>query len=249
MLRHEFSIWLFLMLFFITSCSGKHESKDFIKAGSHKGMKLNGEETTITPGGYYNFSTIMLDANQDGKNDFKFALGYWGSPGMGMRLHSSFSSEHDGALIYGETTSDTIFQRIMRTYGVDHGSGMIIAYTLTQSDCMKRSEEYFPASQSLAFHPIWLREGEIIGGTDDNFRRSSASFVYTDSWPPYTDFHNDTLWISRTENRSDCHCAPDGVPVYVGIALIEHGKIKKGWIRFRLEGSARITFLEMAFQR
>ncbi len=184
MFRCEFSIWFCLMLFFMASCSGNNESDDFIKAGSRKGMKLNIQETTIIPGGYYNFSTIMLDANQDGNKDFKFALGYWGSPGMGMRLHSSFSSEHDGALIYGETTSDTIFQRIVRTYGVDSGSGMIIANTLAQSDCMKRSETFYPASHATIFHPYWLREGDIIGGTDDYFQRSSASFVYTDSWPP-----------------------------------------------------------------
>lgn len=114
---------------------------------------------------------------------------------------------------------------------------------------MKRSEEYFPANHSPTFHPYWLREGDMIGGTADNYQQGSISFVYADNWPPYTDFHNDTLWISRSESRNDCHAAPDSVPVYVGVALIEKGMFKKGWIRFSLEGSAKITFYEMAFQR
>jgi hypothetical protein len=91
------------------SCANSHEPEDIIKAGKRKGMKLKSDEVTILPAGYYQFSNIMLDANQDGTDDYRFSLGYWGSPGMGMKLHSSFSSVHDGALIYGAMSIDTVF--------------------------------------------------------------------------------------------------------------------------------------------
>ena len=80
-------------------------------------------------------------------------------------------------------------------------------------------------------------------------QKTGFSFVYTDSWPTNSTLVNDTLWVSRSESRFDCHAAPDGPSVYVGIAMIEDGKFKKGWIRFRLEGPAKINFEEMAFQR
>lgn len=212
-------------------------------------MVVFSEYQTILPGGYYQFNTIKLDANRDGTDDYIFSLGYWGSPGMGVRLHSSFSSEHDGALLLGVTTNDTVYARTVRTFSVDSGSGMIVAYTITQNDCVRRSEEYIPVNHTSVFHPLWLCEGNQIGGTEDNFQRGSATFVYADSWPPYTNIQNDTLWVSRSESRNDCYAAPDGVPVYVGIAMRIDGILKKGWIRYKLEGSAKITFEEMAFQR
>ncbi|MBK9291959.1 MAG: hypothetical protein IPM52_10080 [Bacteroidetes bacterium] len=238
-----------LCFFLMCACSGKYEPDRPIVAGSHKGMKMQGGPVVIHPGGYYNFETIALDANRDGTDDYKFSLGYWGSPGMGMKLHSSFSSLHDGALLFGTTTEDTLFVRTTRTFSFDPGMNMVVAYTLTKHDCMKRSVEYFPASHAPAFHPLWLNEGDLIGGTEDNFRPVAVSFVYSDSWPPSTTIINDTLWVNRSETRNDCRAVPLGQSVFVGLAMIENGKFKRGWIRFRLDGAEKITFEEMAFQR
>ncbi|MCE1200478.1 MAG: hypothetical protein LWX09_00065 [Bacteroidia bacterium] len=240
----------FLLLFIsasFVSCSGRFEPDVPVKAGSRKGMRVNNESVTLLPGGYYNYSTIKLDANRDGTDDFIFSLGYWGSPGMGMKLHSSLSSAHDGAFIFGTETNDTVFVRSVRTYS--NYEGNIVAYTLTQSDCMRRTAEHLPKSVNKVFTPSWLNEGDAIGGAEDNFQKTGFSFVYTDSWPTNSTFINDTLWVSRSESRFDCHATPDGPSVYIGIAMIEDGKFKKGWIRFRLEGPVKINFEEMAFQR
>lgn len=231
----------------LVSCSGPFEPDMPVKAGSTTGMRVFSEAATILPGGYYQYSTIKLDANRDGTDDYVFSLGYWGSPGMGMKLHSSFSSAHDGALVFGTLSNDTVFVRKLRTYS--NNEGTIIAYTLTQTDCRQRTNEHLPTGVNEVFSPSWIGEGDLIGGSGNDFRKTAFSFVYNDSWPANSTFFNDTLWVSRSEYRSDCHAAPEGRPVYVGIAMIENGKFKKGWIRFRLDGAAKITFEEMAFQR
>jgi hypothetical protein len=237
-----------VMILYTISCKKDNDPepvKEEILIGIYQDIMVDsaGESITASYNKSYSFS---LDLNQNDTADLRFAVGMYGSPGMGANVQytSSLSCLHPNIALYGEITQDTVFlHRHIRYESTGNGH-----YEVSEDyyDCRQFNQFYNVHSINDKFHPLRLMPNDTLS-LSDNFVHENVSFIYT--WSGWQSFFqsNDTTYISSSQYDYSCRALPYNTDIYLGFRLTDT-KGRLGWIRFELGGGPRITLKEYAIQ-
>lgn len=189
-------------------------------------------------------NSSLLDFDKDDTSDLRLLVAMYGSPGMGIHDIAELQSLNAGTILCGTTTADTIF--LYRKTNVYYDDYNIYKVTEDHYSCRRESGDYQVLSSETDFHVLGMEFGDKLG-VNDHFSEDTVSFIYNWSTPPCSDFENDTVRISSSYSRFDCHSFPYGEEIYLGFKLIGD-PTRLGWIKLILESENKMALKEYAIQ-